>query len=127
MDVKKNWLEWLVFSVGLALILPLAAYLAYDALTIGNKPPIIEVRLAAAEQHGDVFVIPVTLRNDGDQTAEEVVVEVALLDGGEELETAELTVAFLPRQSTRNGWVTFTTDPATVEQIEPRVLGYQGP
>lgn len=39
----------------------------------------------------------------------------------------QLVIAFLPRQSTRSGWVTFTTDPATVDQIEPHVLGYQEP
>lgn len=53
---------------------------------------------------------------------------VSLVTGvGEEVETAELSIAFLPRRSTRNGWVTFTTDPATVERIESHVLGYQEP
>jgi uncharacterized protein (TIGR02588 family) len=105
----------------------LVAYLAYDAATTGNEPPIIEVKLGATENRAGAYVIPVTLQNLGDQTAEEVAVEVTLLNGEEEVESAELTIAFLPRQSTRSGWVTFTTDPATVDTIEPHVLGYQEP
>lgn len=127
MNIKKNWLEWSVFSVGLMLILLLVAYLAYEAITIGTEPPIIDVQLGAAETRSGLYVIPVTLRNNGDRTAEDVMIEVTLLNGGEEVETAELSIAFLPRQSTRNGWVTFTTDPATAARIESHVLGYQEP
>lgn len=126
-NVEKNWLEWLVFCVGLTLILLVAAFLAYDAATIGNEPPIVHVELGATESRDGAYVIPVTVRNLGDHTAEEVAVEVTLLNGEEKVETAELTFAFLPRQSTRSGWVTFTTDPATVDQVEPHVLGYQDP
>jgi uncharacterized protein (TIGR02588 family) len=125
--VEKNWLEWVMFWFGLAFILLMVAYLAYDAVTTGNEPPIIEVQFGATEPRNGSYVIPVTLQNLGDQTAEDVAVEVTLLNGQEEVETAELTIAFLPRQSTRSGWVTFTTDPATVEKIEPHVLGYQEP
>jgi len=32
-------------------------------------------------------------------------------------------IAFLPRHSTRAGWVTFETDPRTVEEMKARVLG----
>lgn len=127
MNVEKNWLEWLVFAIGLALIVPIVAYLAYDAATLGHEPPVVEVQVGAAEARGNVYMIPVTLENLGDRTAESVVVEISLLEGDEELETAELTVDFLPRQSTRSGWVTFTIDPETVDDIEAHVLGFQEP
>ena len=109
------------------IILLLVAYLAYDAATLGTEPPVVHVQLGVTERLDAAYLVPVTVQNLGDQTAEDVAIEITLLDGEIEVETAELTIAFLPRQSTRTGWVTFTTDPATVDQIEPHVLGYQEP
>ena len=46
--LEKNWLEWIVFAVGLVLVARTLAYLAYDAATISDAPPSIEVRTGAA-------------------------------------------------------------------------------
>lgn len=125
--VKKNWLEWSVFAVGLVLISVLIGYLVYDAVTLGNDPPVINVELGTVEMQDSRYLVPVTLRNLGDETAAEVAVEVLLMNGDQEVEAAEFTTDFLPRRSTRKGWVTFQTDPATVETIETHVLGYRIP
>ena len=125
--LEKNWFEWIVFAVGLALVLSTLAYLAYDAATITDAPPSIEVSAGEPLQRPHNFIVPVTLINHGDQTAEGVVVEVTLESAGEEKERSELTVAFLPRGSTRKGWVAFQTDPRTVERIKARVMGYEKP
>jgi uncharacterized protein (TIGR02588 family) len=124
---KKNWLEWAVFALSLALVLSTLAYLAYDAATMTDAPPSIEVSTGEPQQRPHNFIVPVTLTNHGDQTAEGVVVEVVLESGGEEKERAEFAVAFLPRRSTREGWVAFQTDPRTVERTKARVLGYEKP
>ena len=125
--LQKNWFEWLVFGVGLTLVLATLSYLIYDAATLGDAPPSIEVRTGEPLQRPHNFVVPVLLTNHGDQTAEGVLVEVVLESGGEEKERGEFTVAFLPRRSTREGWVAFQTDPRTVERIKARVLGYEKP
>jgi uncharacterized protein (TIGR02588 family) len=126
-NVKKNWLEWAVFGVGLVLILLLMAYLIYDAVTIGDDPPVIDVQLGTTESRNGSFLVPVTLHNLGEETAENVTIEVLLLAGGEEVESAEIAFDFVPRDSTRSGWVTFMTDPRSVDEMQPRVLGYQIP
>lgn len=125
--VKKNWLEWAVFGVGLALVLFTLGYLAYDAVTLGDEPPSIEVRTGAPLQRPHNFIVPITVINHGDQTAEGVRVEVVLETNGEEKERAEFEIAFLPRRGTREGWVTFQTDPRTAGQVKARVLGYEKP
>ena len=125
--LEKNRVEWLVFGVGLLLVVSTLAYLAYDAVTLGDAPPSIEVRAGAPVQVTQSFLIPITLVNHGDQTAEGVLIEVVLENGGEEKERAEFTVAFLPRRSTREGWAAFQTDPRTVERIKARVMGYEKP
>jgi len=123
---EKNWLEWVVFGVGLVLVVGTLSYLAYDGATASDAPPNIEVRLGEPQRQEHDFVVPVTIINHGGQTAEGVHVEVVLESGGAEIERSEYGVAFLPRLATREGWVAFRTDPRS-GQLKPRVLGYEKP
>jgi uncharacterized protein (TIGR02588 family) len=125
--VKKNWVEWAVFGASLALVLFTLSYLAYDAATLGDAPPSMEVRTGTPQERPHNFIVPVTVINHGDQTAEGVLVEVVLETNGQEKERAEFDIAFLPRRGTREGWVTFQTDPRAGVQIKARVLGYEKP
>ncbi len=125
--LEKNWVEWIVFGVGLALVVSTLSYLAYDALTMSDAPPSIEVRVGEPQQRPHNFVVPVTIINHGDQTAEGVQIEVVLESNNEEKERGEFALAFLPRRSTREGWVSFQTDPRTVERVKARVMGYEKP
>ena len=125
--LQKNRLEWGVFAVGLVLVVAALAYLAYDGATMGSDPPILEVRLGAPEPRAHNFIVPVTVINHGDETAEGVTVEVILNNGeGREPVRGELTIAFLPRRATREGFVTFQQDPRAA-QLKARVLGYEKP
>ena len=125
--LEKNWLEWIVFVISLILVLFTLGYIVYDGATLGETPPNIELQLGQPQPQSDRFIVPVTATNRGDETAETVQIEVTLNSDGREEETAEFEIAFLPRHSTRRGWVTFQTDPRTIEQIEARVLGFEKP
>lgn len=124
--IQKNWLEWVVFAVGLILVASTLGYLIYAGASMGDDPPRLEVRLGIPEQRQFNFIVPVAVVNHGDETAEGVRIEVVLEKGGEEKARGELDVAFLPRHATREGWVTFEQDPRTA-QLKARVLGYQKP
>jgi uncharacterized protein (TIGR02588 family) len=125
--LEKNWFEWIVFGVGLALVVSTLSYLAYDAATMSETPPSIEIRVGEVQQRPHNFIVPVTLINHGDVTAEGVQIEVVLESDGAEKERGEFTVAFVPRRSTREGWVAFQTDPRTAGRLRARVLGYEDP
>lgn len=124
--VNKNWLEWTVFGVGLVLVLGTIGYLLYDAATIGEPLPDLEVGVGRAELHGQDFAVPVKVTNRGQQTAEGVQVEVVLIKDGAEQERGTFEIAFVPRRAEREGWVTFKTDPRGGE-LRARVLGYERP
>jgi uncharacterized protein (TIGR02588 family) len=125
--VEKNWLEWVVFGVGLLLVVSTLAYLVYDGATSADTPPDIEVRLGESRPGGAGFLVPVTVFNRGGQTAEGVTVEVSLEGAGSpEPERGEFTVAFLPRGGTREGWVAFRSDPRA-GKLSARAPGYEKP
>lgn len=123
--LQKNWLEWGVFACGLVLVVSTLAYLAYEGATMGSDPPSIEVRLGTPEPRAQNFIVPVTVMNHGDETAEGITIEVTLENGAEPVR-GELTIAFLPRRATREGWVTFQQDPRAA-RLNARVLGYEKP
>ncbi len=124
--IKKNWLEWIVFAVGLVLVLSALGYLIYAGISMGNESPSLEVRLGTPEQKQFGFSVPVTVVNHGDETAAGVRIEVVMESGGEEKARGELDIPFLPRHAFREGWVTFEQDPRAA-QLKARVLGYQKP
>ncbi|MUL38600.1 hypothetical protein [Gloeocapsopsis dulcis] len=126
-QLEKNWLEWIVFAVSLVLVIGTLGYLVYDGANTGNSPPSFEFQLGQPQPQQNYFVVSVSITNQGDETAEGVLVEVVLESDGTEQETAEFEIAFLPRQSTREGWVTFKTDPRTVDQMSARVMGFEKP
>lgn len=125
-QLQKNWFEWMVFAVGLVLVVLTLGYLTYEGATMGSEPPSLEVRLGAPEQRAHNFIVPVTVKNHGDQTAGGIHIEVLMESGGEEKARGELDIPFLPRHATREGWVTFDEDPRGA-QLKARVLGYEKP
>jgi len=81
-----------------------------EALTKGSSPPELVVQLGTPRQVGERFQVPVTVVNRGDQVAEGVSITITLTAKAER-EEAVLSIAFLPHQSRREGWVTFRGDP----------------
>lgn len=125
MRKDKNWLEWTAFAVGLVLVLGTLGYLGYDGFQLDGQPPYMEIQLGAPLARENAFLVPVAVTNRGDESAEDVRIEVVLAHG-QAHERGELDMAFLPRGATRHGWVTFHADPRT-GTLTSRVLGYERP
>ena len=123
---KKNVLEWTVFVASALLVLATVGYLAAAALRAKDTPPEVRIFAGPPAAHEGVHRVPLLIRNDGDATAESVHIEVLLLRGEEEVESAELDVAFVPRKSEREAWVTFRHDPRCCA-IVTRAVGYEKP
>ena len=127
---QKNWLEWTVFAVGLLLLLATSGYLVVQSLRHGHQPAALTVTLGEPWEPAGVdpphFIVPITVINDGGQTAAEVDIEVMLVDGDKAIERRELTFAFVPHLSSRSGALTFEHRPEP-GQLKGRVLGYLEP
>ncbi len=124
--VEKNRLEWIVFGLGLVLVLGTVGFLAWDALQGEDSPPDLSVTLGRPERRGEGWALPVTVHNQGGETAEGARVVVTLELPGGEKEEAEYDVAFVPRGSRREGWVHFLHPPGT-GRLTGRVTGYEKP
>jgi uncharacterized protein (TIGR02588 family) len=122
----KNWLEWAVFAVSAALIVCVAALLAYEGITLERTPPLLEVRVGAPQPSGDQVIVPVEVSNDGGATAELVQVEVTM-ERGAEVERAMFELDFVPRGSSAEGWAMFSQAPGDGDRISARVIGFAQP
>lgn len=121
--IGKNWLERLVFVLGLTLVLGLAAFFTREALSGPPAPPSLGVELEPAREEGDQVLVPVQVHNAGDESAEEVVVEVRLGDGP----GTGFTIDHLPGGATREGVVTFDRAQSPDGRPEAYVAGYRLP
>jgi uncharacterized protein (TIGR02588 family) len=126
MRTRKNLLEWTVFTISLVLVAAVFATLIVAGLRSDDAPPSIVVETGPPERSATGFQVSVRARNEGSETAEEVRIEVELLDGDTTLERAETTIPFLPKDSSRAGWVVFRRDPSCC-RIEARAAGYNRP
>jgi uncharacterized protein (TIGR02588 family) len=124
--VAKHPLEWIVFAVSLAVVAGTVGFLAWDAVRGEDSPAALSVELGRPEPRDGVWAVPVTIRNRGHETAENVTVEVILETPGAEPERADFDAAFVPRQSKREGWVTFRSDPSR-GRLSGRAAGYETP
>lgn len=122
---EKNWLEWAVFVVSVALILAVMAVLLKDAQS-PDSPPDLVLRFGEPVKGQRGFSLPLIVSNGGQQTAEQVHVEVSLTIDGREVEKSDMTMAFVPRGSEREGAVVFDRDPRA-HKVEGRVTGYETP
>ncbi len=108
----KNWLEWSVFAAGLVLVALTLGFLVRESLVGKGGPPEVIARLGSPRAAESGYMVPVEVANVGQKSAEDVTVTVVLEEPGGGREEAELGIAFLPRDSRREGWVTFRSDPA---------------
>ena len=125
MKQRKNMLEWAVFGVSaVAIAAVLTALLA--GIPSGDAPPSLNVTVGAPAAVAGSYRLPVIVENRGDRTAEDAHIEVALTEGEQVMERGELTIAFVPRGSKREGWVTFRHDPRRFT-IVARATGFNEP
>ena len=108
---EKNPLEWTVFAIGLVLVLATLGYLVRESIVGDGGPPEVVARLGEPRPSASGYLVPVEVANNGQTTAEDVLVPIFLEMPGGKREEAELSIAFLPRDSKRNGWVSFRSDP----------------
>ena len=124
---KKNVLEWVVFAFSLTLVLALFGYLALQTIQYEPGTPDLFVTFKADPSFHAPYRYHLTIKNNGQETAQEVQVELILEKEGKQLEIAALTLPFAPKESRREGWVNFSQNPQEADTVYSRVVSYKKP
>lgn len=118
--------EEVMGAAGLVLLLFVVGFLVYEALQ-PKTPPAIIVAVGEITATPTGWLVEVRAENQGDEPAEGVVVEGALLDpAGKAVETAEISLDYVPERSQRQAGLFFSADPADY-LVQLRAKGYVVP
>ena len=109
--------EWVVAGFGALLFLALLGYLLFQAVTGNGVPPDVVIEVLEIEDNGDDYLVMFEARNRGGQTAASVTVRGDLKRFGVVLETAEVTLDYVPTGSRRSGGLLFRRDPREFDLV----------
>jgi len=125
---ERSTAEWVTLAISSLIVGALIALTTYFYLTDSNAPARIEVRPHPAEtfENGTRYALPVTVRNVGSATAEDVTVRVVRTSSDGRQEVAEWRVQFLSGNGTSRGVAVFTGDPRQ-GQLDAGVVSYLEP
>jgi uncharacterized protein (TIGR02588 family) len=127
MSGKRSGAEWLTTAIGIALIALLCGAILYEGYVAHDDDPAtvqIEASADAAEQRGAQWYVPFEVRNDGDQTIEEIMLVIELFDGEEVVAEAETTIMLLGEDEKVPGMAVFAEDPRPY-RAEGRARSFQ--
>lgn len=123
----KNGLEWVVFGLGLGMVLTILGYLIYQTVNYVPGPPHLTMEYAPDPGPHEPNRFHVVIRNEGHETAESVTAALGLFRDGKEVDKAELSIDFCPKESEREGWVAFSSRVAPTDSVRGWVVSYERP
>jgi uncharacterized protein (TIGR02588 family) len=111
---QRSLAEWITLSLSIAILLALAGLVTYEQVTSGEEPALIEVqpRLDDMRREQEAYYLPVTVTNQGDDTAEAVQVRLALILPDGQRSIGQFQVDFLAGGASEEATVVFPVDPA---------------
>jgi uncharacterized protein (TIGR02588 family) len=121
----STW-EWIIAALGALVVLSAVTIMLYEAFSSPPTPPKIEVVVDSIVDTEYGRVVEFRVRNHGQQTAAGLVVEGELRSDTGTIETAQVTIDYVPAQSSRRGGLLFTHDPRRYA-LEVKGKGYDRP
>jgi len=122
----KQRLEFIAALIGAVLALGTLGIIVWDGLQEEGRPALVTLRAESVHRHAGGFVVEVVARNEGDDTAAELLVEGSLRQGDRTVETSEATFDYVPSHSERRGGLNFAQDPQLFE-LKLQAKGYIAP
>jgi uncharacterized protein (TIGR02588 family) len=127
-DKSRSIAEWTTLAISAAILVGIVGMITWLSFRGAERPPMIVVEpdLQAVRHDDSGYYVPVVIRNDGDATVEEALVQGELDTGSGEPETVQITISFLAGGEKAQGTFVFRDDPASGE-LTTGVLSYQEP
>ncbi|HEX6927803.1 MAG TPA: TIGR02588 family protein [Gammaproteobacteria bacterium] len=115
--------ERIVAGVSVLLVAGLLGHLFHEVATVDPSPPDIVVKIVEIRDNGDDWVVVFDAWNYGGETAAGVSITGELSRWGLVTESAEVTLDFIPAESSRRGGLYFRQDPGG-KDLALRATGY---
>lgn len=125
-EEKPSSLEWIVAAVGILLVSGAIGFLIYRGATKGDLPPKLKIEVLSIVKADENYVVKFRVINAGEITAAGLTIEGELKNGEKSEETSDVTMTYIPSQSTRRGGLIFTKNPNEY-QLQIRAKGYEQP
>ncbi len=122
---NQDWLEIAASAVSALAIAAVMGYLVWQGFQ-GEKPAAFEATIGSVRAAGDSYLLPVTVRNTGDEAAQDVQVSVKLTVPGKPEAEARATIDWVPGKSERRAVAVLKENPAQ-GTVKAGVEGYQEP
>lgn len=105
--------ERVSLAISSVILLALTGLILFLYFSGGSSEAVIEVRpqFTRVQQRSAEYYLPLTVKNTGDATAEDVIVELTLTSSGGRREASEITIGFLPGNGSEDATVVFGEDP----------------
>ena len=118
--------EWVIAAIGFVLVVAAIGTAVYRAATEELTPPVLEFAVKSVRQTHHGYLVGFTVRNSGNQTAAGLMVSGELRNGEQIVETSTARFTYAPSNSTREGGLYFSNDPASFV-LNIKALGYEKP
>jgi uncharacterized protein (TIGR02588 family) len=118
-------IEWTLAAVSGVIILGLAGYLLFEAVTKTGSHPVLILRIDGIEAMPEGAVVDISVLNTGHATAAEIEIEGTLGTGPDAI-TSTATLDYAPAESTSPVALVFNR-PVSANELALRVLGYRDP
>lgn len=128
-DVKsRSAAEWITLGISVLIVAGVVGLTTYFYLSSANGPAVLTVEPRAEETYdaGGRYYLPITVRNGGEATAEDVRVRISVADPSGRQESAEVLVQFLAGGGSSRAVASFGSDPRT-GQVEAVAVSYLEP
>lgn len=118
--------EWIAAGVGLTLVVGVLGFLIYQAVMEPSPVPDVTVRVESILPLRGGYLVKIIITNHGGATAEGLIVEGELRQGGEQKELSHTEIDYAPAHAEKRGGLFFSQDPRQGE-LQVRALGYEEP
>jgi uncharacterized protein (TIGR02588 family) len=125
-DQHTPWLEWIASGTGLMLVLCMAGFIGWHALSDATSPPVIAIETTDVEPVAGGYRVMFLARNAGGAAAAQVRIEGTLAVGSRPPEVSSVILDYIPGQSSREGGLFFMQDPRS-GNLTLRASGFAKP
>ncbi|MFB2550842.1 TIGR02588 family protein [Ensifer soli] len=121
-----HWIEWLTGLVSAVVVLAMLGWIAHAALTESDEAPDLHIAILDALPRSGGYQVRFSVTNTASVTAAAVRIRGEISAPDRLIDSAEVTLDYVPAASTASGALIFRTDPSG-KRLEIRATGYADP